>query len=207
MSGGAGNDVFIVDNAGDIVTEGTRRGDDTVYASVTYKVSNNIETLILSGTAAIDGTGSNSANLIRGNSAANVLNGGGGNDVLSGGLGDDTLIGGRGADKFLFDSLPSGVGNVDLVGDFSRTAGDQVQLSKAVFAGLEAPGALAAGAFLASATATAALDADDRLIYNTATGQLWYDADGLGGQASVQIATFGASTPPALFYTDFMIVA
>ena len=44
-------------------------------------------------------------------------------------------------------------------------------------------------------------------IYNTATGQLWYDADGLGGQASVQIATFGASTPPALFYTDFMIVA
>ena len=207
LSGGAGNDVFIVDNAGDIVTEGTRRGDDTVYASVTYKVSNNIETLILSGTAAIDGTGSNSANLIRGNSAANVLNGGGGNDVLSGGLGDDTLIGGRGADKFLFDSLPSGVGNVDLVGDFSRTAGDQVQLSKAVFAGLEAPGALAAGAFLASATATAALDADDRLIYNTATGQLWYDADGLGGQASVQIATFGASTPPALFYTDFMIVA
>ncbi|MEI6643400.1 MAG: calcium-binding protein [Novosphingobium sp.] len=147
------------------------------------------------------------ANTLKGNSGANLLNGGAGNDVLSGGLGNDTLIGGRGADKFLFDSAPAGATNVDLVRDFSRKEGDLILLDKAVFAGLGPAGGLASGAFLASATATAALDGDDRLVYNTATGQLWYDVDGLGGQAAVQITTIGATSHPALTYIDFQIIA
>lgn len=207
MAGGAGDDIFIVDNVGDRVSEATRKGNDTVYSSVTYKLSANVETLILTGTDAIDATSGNTASRLQGNSAANTLNGRGGNDTLVGGLGNDTLIGGKGADKFVFDSLPNGSANVDLIRDFSRSEGDQMQLSKAVFGGLGALGTLTAGAFLASASATAALDADDRIVYNTSTGALLYDADGLGGVAAVQIATLGTTTHPALAFSDFQIIA
>ncbi|WP_146242207.1 calcium-binding protein, partial [Pseudomonas jessenii] len=47
------------------------------------------ENLILSGTAAINGTGNSLANTLTGNSAANVLNGGVGADTMIGGLGND----------------------------------------------------------------------------------------------------------------------
>jgi len=206
MIGGEGDDVYIVDNASDTTTEGSNKGNDTVYASVSYELGSFVETLILTGNAAINGTGCNQANTIQGNGAANVLSGAGGNDVLAGGLGNDTLIGGKGADTFLFDSLP-GAGNVDLVSDFLRTQLDVIQLSKADFAGLGAVGALGSAAFFSSATATAANDATDRIVYNTTSGALYYDADGLGGQAAVQIATFGTTTHPSLLFSDFQIVA
>jgi Ca2+-binding RTX toxin-like protein len=173
LIGGAGDDVYFVDNASDIATEGGNKGNDTVFASVSYKLGSYVETLILTGSDAINGTGGSKANTIQGNGAANVLNGGADNDVLAGGLGNDTLIGGKGADKFLFDSLP-GAGNIDLVSDFLRTQGDGIQLSKADFAGLGAIGTtLGSAAFFASATATAANDADDRIVYNTTSGALY----------------------------------
>jgi len=206
MIGGEGDDVYIVDNVGDFIIEGSNKGNDVVYASASHKLGSYVETLILTGSDAINGTGGNQANTIQGNGAANVLSGAGGNDVLAGGLGNDTLIGGKGADTFLFDSLP-GAGNVDLVSDFLRTQLDVIQLSKADFAGLGAVGALGSAAFFSSATATAANDATDRIVYNTTSGALYYDADGLGGQAAVQIATFGTTTHPALLFSDFQIVA
>ena len=206
MVGGEGDDVYFVDNAGDRVVEDFRKGSDTVNASVTFTISSQVETLNLTGSDAINGTGGSNANTLRGNTAANVLNGCAGDDVLSGGLGNDTLIGGSGADKFLFDSAP-GTLNSDVVRDFLRSDGDKLVFSKAVFAELGAPGALTSDAFFASATATAAHDADDRIVYNTATGQLWYDADGLGGQAAVQIATIGTTTHPGLTFADFLVVA
>jgi serralysin len=67
-------------------------------------------------------------------------------------------------------------------------ADDTVQLDNAVFTGLAA-GALAAGAFR---TGAAAADADDRIIYNSATGALLFDADGNGAGAAVQFATLSA---------------
>ena len=213
MSGGQGDDTYIVDNVNDKVIELPGQGYDTVLSSVTYALSGAmypagtfIEALVLTGNAAINGTGNGIGNRLTGNSAANQLNGLAGDDVLSGGLGNDTLFGGSGTDKFLFDSAPNGVSNVDQVRDFTQSDGDQVLLSKAIFTGLGALGELGAGAFLASATATAAQDGDQRLVYNTASGQLWYDADGVGGLASVQIATFGTSSHPALVYSDFQIV-
>jgi len=100
MYGGDGDDTYVVDNVGDIIGEpDAAGGKDTVEASVTYALSGNVETLVLTGRAAIDGTGNALDNVIRGNDAANILTGMGGNDLLVGGLGADTLIGGTGADR------------------------------------------------------------------------------------------------------------
>jgi Ca2+-binding RTX toxin-like protein len=98
MKGGLGNDTYIVDNAGDTVTELAGQGTDTVNASVTHTLSLDVENLILTGAGAINGTGNALANTITGNGAANTLSGGDGNDTLNGGGGSDTLAGGLGGD-------------------------------------------------------------------------------------------------------------
>jgi Ca2+-binding RTX toxin-like protein len=92
MSGGAGNDTYIVDNAGDVVTEASSAGTDTVQSSVTFTLGANLENLTLTGSAAINGTGNSLANIITGNSGNNILNGGTGADTMTGGAGNDTYI-------------------------------------------------------------------------------------------------------------------
>ncbi len=69
-----------------------------------------------------------------------------------------------------------------------------------MFTGLAA-GALAAGAFT---TGSAATQADDRIVYNTATGALLFDADGTGGAAAVQFATLAGGL--ALTSADFLVI-
>ena len=96
MIGGAGDDTYIVDSVGDITTEtlaGAAGGIDTVKSSVTRVLGANLENLILTGTAAINGTGNDLANLLNGetNSAANVLTGLGGNDTYIVGAGDQIV--------------------------------------------------------------------------------------------------------------------
>jgi Ca2+-binding RTX toxin-like protein/molybdopterin-binding protein len=93
MNGGTGNDIYYVDNAGDIVTESSDSvsgGLDTVISTVTRALGNYQENLTLSGSLAINGTGNTLANTIIGNAAANTLKGGAGKDALDGGLGVDT---------------------------------------------------------------------------------------------------------------------
>ncbi|CAN5567064.1 hypothetical protein BH11PSE7_BH11PSE7_33800 [soil metagenome] len=92
MAGGAGNDIYVVDNAGDVVTEASGAGTDLVNASVSYKLTANVEKLTLTGSSAIDATGNTLANALVGNSAANVLNGGAGADTMTGGAGDDSYV-------------------------------------------------------------------------------------------------------------------
>ncbi len=107
MSGGLGNDNYAVDNVGDVVQESTNSGTDAVVSSIaSYTLTDNVENLTLSGSAALNGTGNNLNNTITGNDANNVLDGGAGNDVLNGGAGADTLIGGIGT-----DTLIGGVGD------------------------------------------------------------------------------------------------
>jgi hypothetical protein len=90
MSGGAGNDTYVVDNSGDVVWELPNQGVDVIYASVSYTLSdNNIEALVLTGSDAINATGDSSNNYLIGNSGNNVLIGQEGADVLIGGLGQD----------------------------------------------------------------------------------------------------------------------
>ena len=122
--------------------------------------------------------------------------GGAGDDSLYGGDGADTLVGEAGADSFLFNTA---LGPIDTIGDFAPVD-DLIALDDAVFAGLT-PGALAAGAFV---TGTAAADADDRIVYNPATGALWYDADGNGAGAAVQFAMLQGAPP--LGVTDFIVI-
>jgi len=91
MSGGAGDDTYIVDNAGDTVTENANAGLDTVQSSLTYILGANLESLTLTGTGAINGTGNTLDNVLIGNSGANVLTGGAGNDTYVVGTGDSVV--------------------------------------------------------------------------------------------------------------------
>jgi Ca2+-binding RTX toxin-like protein len=90
LTGGAGNDTYIVDGAGDVLSDSS--GTDTVIASVNWTLGTAFENLTLVGSTATTGTGNASANIILGNDTDNTLDGGGGADVLKGGLGNDTYL-------------------------------------------------------------------------------------------------------------------
>ncbi|WP_208492247.1 putative Ig domain-containing protein [aff. Roholtiella sp. LEGE 12411] len=111
MIGSVGNDTYYVDNSSDQITELANEGTDTVRASVTWILGDNLENLILTGTDAINGTGNNLKNSITGNIADNNLFGGDENDTLRGNAGNDTLDGGAGN-----DFLDGGVGNDTMIG-------------------------------------------------------------------------------------------
>lgn len=91
MAGGAGSDTYAVDETLDVVSEFAGQGTDTVNATATYTLPNDVENLNLLGVAAINGTGNALVNIIVGNGAANVIEGGALGDNLNGGLGNDTL--------------------------------------------------------------------------------------------------------------------
>ena len=210
LVGGTGNDTYLADNAGDIVTELGGEGTDLVQSSVTWILGANIEKLTLSGIFAIDGTGNSLANTLTGNGSANVLSGlagsdkisaGPGDDILIGGVGADTLTGGSGADRFRFDVLDT-ASNKDTITDFIHGT-DKLEISRSAFAafGADPAGALSATEFYAGKMA---VTADQHLIYNSGTGALYYDADGSGGAAQVQIALL--STRPVLDAGDFLLI-
>ncbi|MBX6321414.1 MAG: right-handed parallel beta-helix repeat-containing protein [Rhodospirillaceae bacterium] len=92
MAGGAGDDVYYVDDAGDRVIESAGGGSDTVFSRIAYALTDNVENLTLTGTAAIAGVGNGLDNVIRGNGAANLLDGGAGADTMYGGAGNDTYV-------------------------------------------------------------------------------------------------------------------
>jgi Ca2+-binding RTX toxin-like protein len=91
LVGGDGNDRYVTDGSDTIIEEASA-GTDTVRASVTYLLGENLEYLILTGMEDINGTGNNLNNRINGNSGANILNGGTGADTLVGSGGDDVYI-------------------------------------------------------------------------------------------------------------------
>ncbi len=208
MEGGLGSDTYLVDNAADWALETSASGGtDLVQSSVSFALDNNVENLTLTGTGAINGYGNAVANLLVGNAAANQLDGAGGNDTLIGGNGKDSLYGGAGADLFVFNFTPSASGNMDTIGDFQPGA-DKIQLSRAIFTALGATAtSLTSGQFWAGAGVVKGHDADDRVVYNSSTGALYYDADGSGAGAAVQIALIGSSTHATLLYSDFQIIA
>jgi Ca2+-binding RTX toxin-like protein len=104
MDGGAGNDLYFVDNAGDVTTELLGGGHDRVISARDWTLGDNFEWLSLSGLANLNGTGNALANQIDGNRGANHLSGGGGNDTLDGGAGADRMEGGSGNDLYFVDN-------------------------------------------------------------------------------------------------------
>ena len=205
LVGGNGDDLFIV-TARDAVSENSAEGVDTVQSAGGWVLSDNIERLVLTGSFSVIGTGNVLANTITGNGGKNTLSGLDGNDTLDGGLGRDTLTGGVGNDAFVFSTAPFAL-NADTITDFTHLS-DKLCLDDDVFTQLTAGVGLLAAQIYSAAGAVAAHDADDRIVYNTTTGSLYYDADGnLGGSSAVLFASLGTATHPEIMATDFSIVA
>lgn len=151
--------------------------------------------------------GGNGLDSLTGGLGADSLDGGIGNDLLFGGAGNDRLIGGAGADSltggadadvFVLNQLKG----VDHITDFT-SGSDRISLSKATYVALGAKGALDPAGFYAAAGATQGHLETDRVIYDTSTGALYYDADGSGAGKAVQIAVLDSH--PAIVYADVLI--
>lgn len=240
LRGGGGNDTYLSDGT-DVIIEGAGAGIDTVQASASTTLGAHLEKLVLTGTNTSSGTGNGLGNSLSGNSASNALNGlagrdtlaggegndtlmgGGGNDLLhgdagadrllggtgadtlSGGLGNDTLSGAGGPDVFVFDTALSATANLDTVTFFAPGA-DKISLDDDVFGALTGAGTVAAEQFLAAPGAKQALTAEHRLIYNTNTGVLYYDADGSGsGSTAIAFAVLAGAQHPSLTAADFIV--
>ena len=210
LIGGLGDDAYLLDNGLDAVSN-SGGGGDLISSTVTRSLMSygSIERLYLAGSAIANGIGNNLANVVVGNSAANVLAGVGGNDALNGaagkdqlfgGAGLDTLTGGTGNDFFVFNTTPNISTNRDFITDFVHGV-DKLQMENAVFAKLGAAGVLNAAFFR---TGTAALDANDYIVYDKSTGALFYDANGYAAGAAIQFATL--TTRPTLSYLDFAVI-
>ena len=194
LVGLGGDDVYIVRDAADRVAENAVGGFDRVLAgaSFTLEAGSEVEmftTIDNLATTAIDLTGNAIDQYLYGNAGANRLDGKGGADVLTGFAG---------ADSFAFTTA-LGSGNIDRIADYS-VADDTILLDDAVFTGLGL-GTLSASAFV---TGSLAQDADDRILYDAATGALYFDADGSGATAAVQFAIVGAGL--SLSASDFVVI-
>lgn len=136
-----------------------------------------------------------------GGSGNDSIFGGDGSDRLTGGAGKDLLRGDGGRDAFVFTTKPV-VGHVDVIEDFSTSHGneDAIHLSLRAFAGTGPKGILADGRFHNGKIAT---EADDRILYDAASGNIWYDADGSG---KIRKVLFAQVTPgTALTSDDFFV--
>jgi len=154
----------------------------------------------------ITGNGGNDA--LNGGGGSDVISGGAGNDVINGGLGADTLMGGTGSDSFVFNTA-LGAGNIDVIVDFSPNANgnnDVIRLDNAIFTALTQNGnqatTLDGAAFRIGASAT---NTAQRIIYNSANGELYYDSDGLGGAAAIHFATL-QNAPGNVTNNDFVVL-
>lgn len=193
LKGGLGNDVYTIESAGDLVVEGANAGWDTVTTTLTsYALGANIEEIVgFSGSNAVY-TGNGLNNSIVANGPGNGINGGGasdrldgaaGNDTLFAGFGNDTLIGGLGQDVFALGSDP-GSANIDTFADFNQ-ADDTIWLNHNTFG--YGMGNIIPTDFKIIGTG-GVVDASDRIIYDQTNGKLYYDSDGSGATAKVQIA-------------------
>ena len=152
---------------------------DNLHEGVTKIIGSNLDDAISGpgGNATLIGKAGNDR--LWGAEGNEVIKGGDGNDQVSGGQGADTLWGNEGRDTFLFwDTL-----QVDRVKDFNPKE-DLIALDKADFAVLGA-GYVDKSEF---AIGKAAESADAHLIYDRKGGGLYYDVDGIGGVAQIQIA-------------------
>ncbi|MBD2414636.1 hypothetical protein FACHB389_09600 [Nostoc calcicola FACHB-389] len=218
LNGGAGNDFLNVDySIGDNLLNGGD-GNDTLTASGyeyddfdrVYRETSgdNIlnggagsDRLIVedsSGDNLLDGGDGNDTLSASRASGKNTLKGGSGDDILTGGKGNDSLYGGSGADKFIFSSFNEGV---DRIYDFNAT-NEVIQVSTGGFGGGLSVGVLSASQLRIGISATTSAQ---RFIYNSTTGELFFDQDGnAAGFAQVKFAQLSTGLP--LTNNNFLVV-
>ena len=198
LRGGGGDDSYVVDRSTDRIVESAGGGVDTLLSAGSRALGGHVENLVLTGAADAAGSGSNGRNVLRGNHGDNRIEGRGGGDTLhglagddrlAGGGGRDLLAGGDGADRFDFDTALSRTGNVDVILDFTAGA-DTILLDVAIF-GAIGEGRLGADAFHLKG---AGGDVEDRIVYDQASGRIFYDADGSGGGTAILFAEVAAGT-------------
>lgn len=197
FTGGAGSDTYNGGTGNDRIVESADSNFTVTNSSLTGLVANplsSIEGVSLTGGVSnnkFDASAFNVGDVIFSGVAGNdtliggagkdTLNGGAGKDTLIGGGGNDSLIGGTGADVFVFNSSNQGI---DTITDFV-SASDRIRIGASGFgAGLVA-GTISASQFVLGSSA---LDASDRFIYNQETGALFFDKDGTGSAAKIQLA-------------------
>lgn len=228
LSGGAGNDVLsggvgidsLVGGLGDdLLTGGSGAdtllggdGNDTLSGGDGNDVvSGDLGNDALSGDGGADRlmggvgndrlTGGAGRDTLIGSLGADSLAGGSEADSLSGGAGRDVLAGGLGPDSFVFDTPLNATTNVDVIADF-RHVDDTIRLESNVFKALVTDGTLSPSFFFKGA---AAHDGDDHIIYDGATGRLYYDVDGNGSHAQVLFAVL-AGHPANVTNSDFVVI-
>ena len=183
LTGGAGDDVYFVTGSGDKITESLNGGSDSVYATTSFTLAANLETLYFLGATKVNGTGNALGNFLYGNAGVAILKGLGGDDYivggsakdqLTGGTGADYLFGGASGDQFIFATMADFAPATapDAIGDFSHAQGDKISLKPID------PDALTTGDQAFSFVGSAAFTTDARF-------QLRYDVTGT--TATVQI--------------------
>jgi uncharacterized protein (TIGR01370 family) len=198
LSGLGGNDTYRIYNSGAVIVETASQGTlDKVLTSTDYRLGagvhvEQLQTNSSSATTTISLVGNEIAQKIIGNAGINIIDGKGGSD---------TLYGGAGRDYFTFSTAPS-ASNVDTIVDF-KAPDDTIRLENAIFKALTATGPLASSAFWAS-TAGVAHDSNDRIIYDTVTGRLFYDANGSAAGGSIHFATLTGH--PTITAADFVVI-
>ena len=126
------------------------------------------------------------------------LFGGSGNDILSGGVGSDVLNSGGGADQFVFNAaVTSGIDRID----YFNTVSDTIVLENRFFTDTGPVGTLSDALFHVGASAT---NVSHRIVYDSDTGALYFDADGSGPTAAIQFAALAPGLP--LTASDFEII-
>ncbi len=158
----------------------------------------NFSAVTLSNVLFVDGGNGN--DFLVGSAASDNLRGGSGNDTIDGGNGSDNLFGGAGNDAFIFNSSSTGI---DTINDFT-IGGDTLQISSTGFGGVGVVGAAGVLAAARFTTGTAATNAVQRFVYDNASGALFFDIDGNGSAAQVQIALL--SSRPTLSSNSFLVV-
>jgi Ca2+-binding RTX toxin-like protein len=205
INGTSANNSITYTGTGDVILNGFG-GNDYLVGNIGNDIINGDE-----GNDNLKGGGGNDS-----------LSGGTGNDLLYGGIGNDTLLGGVGNDRLFgeagddvlnggagVDTLSGGTGNdifvidnlsgINRISDFN-VADDTIRLDRTQGAFSTLPSTITSANFIIG---TAALTADQFLIYNKSTGALFYDANGVGGTAAVQIALLGTNL--ALTHADFVV--
>jgi Ca2+-binding RTX toxin-like protein len=202
MYGGSGNDEFYGEDGDDDLYGGD--GDDWLEggAGQNYIEGGAGDDTIYGGNDNDEFYGSAGNDFLDGGAGDDWLEGGAGNDTLIGGVGEDSLIGGAGVDVFVLNKNSV----ADFIYDFMAGT-DKLEVSASTFGGGLVAGLLSGTRFISGASvgAGSATGSTGQFLYNTTSGDLYFDANGSNSGVGVKIATL--TTNPGISTSDFSLVA